>query len=355
MRRLVASTVLLPLVPALLSAQLVRGTVKAADGTPIPGAVVTLLGANGTVASRAVVRPNGFYEVRAPGDGKWQLLLDHAGSKTFLVNPVEVSGLVTQYPIVAAFEPRNLGRLPLSTPDVCRLGLVLDGPEREVWDAVRTDLTALVLAENGRLLMREIHRAKRSWDVAHKRLASEQPQPPLKVNERPFITPSADSLAKSGYVHGDSTYFTFEVPDARVFLSDAFAAKHCFRYASSRTHEGREEVGLAFQPAPKPSVVEIEGTFWLDRETGVLASMEFRYTPPPAEKGSFGGEHRYAQSKDGIWYVKQWLQELPRFAVRPTGQNRAFLTSDRQLREVMAGEMTVAGIEEEAGDATPVP
>lgn len=336
-------------------AQLVRGTVKGPDGAPLSGAVVTLFGPGGTVASRAVVRANGAYELRAPAEGSWQLLLSRTGFESQPQPPVKSSGLVTQHPIVAELVPLRLASLVGSGLDDCRIGIDLGEAERELWTTVRSDLTALVLAESSRLVLRELRRFERTFDVDRRKLFEERTLQPVKVNERPFVTPAPDSLARAGYVRGDSTYFTFDMPDARLVLSEEFAARHCFRIQpQARQVEGRTQVGLAFAPVGKPTVTEVEGTFWLDVAQGRLASMEFRYTPQPAQKGTYGGEQIFGQTADGFWYVARWTQQVPLYAARTSNQNRAMLTPDGQLRQAFVRELSVTALREDGGDAVPV-
>ncbi|MEV0401986.1 MFS transporter [Actinoallomurus sp. NPDC050550] len=52
----------------------IRGVIRNADGTPVPGAAITLIDIRGRQIGRAVARPDGRYEVATPGSGTYVLI-----------------------------------------------------------------------------------------------------------------------------------------------------------------------------------------------------------------------------------------------------------------------------------------
>ena len=82
----------------------------------------------------------------------------------------------------------------------------------------------------------------------------------------------------------------FFAPDASVLLSPSFASTHCFGLVAPPP--GREAlIGIEFRPnAPRRGHPDIEGTFWLDRASAELRSLDFRYTelPAPTERAEPG-------------------------------------------------------------------
>jgi hypothetical protein len=59
--------------------------------------------------------------------------------------------------------------------------------------------------------------------------------------------------------------------------------------------------------------VDITGTFLLDRETGALRSLDYRYTNVPVElaRGGAGGHIEYHRLPTGDWVVRRWSIKLP--------------------------------------------
>lgn len=357
--RLPTLTVVLALATAMPAhAQLLRAVVKSADSVPAAGAILSVLDAQGRAVARAFVQENGFLEVRVPGAGRYGLRLDRAGTEAELLPPVDVSGLVTNLRVTPTRAPSPLGPGPQGVaPGSCRLGLELDGRLADLWESVRFGYVGIALGESGKQLPRMITRFERTLDVEAKKVVESRTLPAIRILERPYPALTADTLAKIGYIHGDSSYFAFELPDARVITSTAFAAQHCFsEVPGERIEEGKSWVGLAFAPAAeKPNRTEIGGVFWLERETARLVAFSFDYRPPPAAKGSFGGQQRYGHTAAGVPYVKTWVLRLPIYASRTTNETRAMLTPDRELRQAFVRTLSVTGVREEGGEAALLP
>ena len=97
-------------------------------------------------------------------------------------------------------------------------------------------------------------------------------------------------------------------PDAEALISDEFAAGHCFRLVPPP--RGREEwLGVAFRPVrDRNGIVEVAGTFWVDRASAELRLLEYRYTNVPAvvERNDAGGRIEFARLESGDWLVNRW-------------------------------------------------
>ncbi|GAB3958795.1 MFS transporter [Actinoallomurus acanthiterrae] len=63
-----------PIAPEVRQGGVIRGVVRNADGTPVPGAAITLIDIRGRQIGRAVARPDGRYEVATPGSGTYVLI-----------------------------------------------------------------------------------------------------------------------------------------------------------------------------------------------------------------------------------------------------------------------------------------
>lgn len=337
--------------------QLVRGTVRNADSTPVPGAIVVLQRANGAPVARGYARENGFFELKAPGEGRYAIAVDRFGFEAAAGAPVDVTGLVTTIALVPQSKRLSFDGVAAAPLD-CRIGIDLDGRARTLHEAVQQSLHALITVESGRQFIRQVTRFQRSLDVEGKKVLEERSVPETRVSERSFLVPGPDSIRKVGYIHGDSTYFTFESPDARILVSESFTATHCFAEApAERTEGGRTLVGLRFEPVGTRTQTEIEGTFWVDRESGALAELEWAYRPQPANRGRFGGVQRFALSPKGsVFYLDSWSQRLPIFSARRSLEKKAELTVlYSQLRFAQGVEMVVSTMREDGGKVTKLP
>ncbi|WP_433178076.1 MFS transporter [Actinoallomurus sp. CA-150999] len=63
-----------PVAPEVRQGGVIRGVIRNADGTPVPGAAITLIDIRGRQIGRAVARPDGRYEVATPGSGTYVLI-----------------------------------------------------------------------------------------------------------------------------------------------------------------------------------------------------------------------------------------------------------------------------------------
>jgi len=137
-----------------------------------------------------------------------------------------------------------------------------------------------------------------------------------------------------------STDYEFHAPDARVLLSPEFLADHCFSIA--RGSEAGAEIGLSFRPVDgrTSKLVDVSGTFWLDRGSLRLQRIEFRY------EGSVNGQSfngsiglvEFTAGPHGAWVIGSWRVRLPLFEISRLSLAGAF---DRRL--------TIGAYHEEGG------
>ncbi len=72
-------------------------------------------------------------------------------------------------------------------------------------------------------------------------------------------------------------------------------------------------MGLGFAPVGGRDVADIEGTFWLDRRTAALRSLEFRYVglDPAVPVEGASGRVELEALPDGAFYVRRWWIRTP--------------------------------------------
>ncbi len=103
-------------------------------------------------------------------------------------------------------------------------------------------------------------------------------------------------------------------------------------------------LGLAFEPVRRRTTPDIEGTLWLERETGKLLFLEFTYdwAPWAEADGVAGGRVEFQEMPSGAWIVRKWWIRMPRMAQVRAG-----------IREVRSA-LRVVGIAETGGEVIQV-
>ena len=337
MRWLTILAFLSPVAPRALDAQQIRGTVRDSAGlVPIAGAVVSVLDSAGLVFARALTDEQGRFRLpSAPA--------------------------LTRVRVVRiGFRPREV-RLPIAGPDgdvgvdlamvavphvleaVEVTGTSICPPRRDrgqalaLWEQARDGLLATVVARETKPPKARWLGFRRELDPRSARIVSQRTHTHAAVVSRPFVAPHrADEFAIRGYMREGAFGRNYEGPDADVLLDESFFSTHCFAI-QPEDNEHRDQVGLAFVPAPgRDTIVEISGVLWMDRTTPALRTLEFRYTglEPAARAANSGGTLAFATMPNGVALMVRWsirMAELGRYQrampsrgqlVMPNGKNR---------------------------------
>jgi hypothetical protein len=80
-----------------------------------------------------------------------------------------------------------------------------------------------------------------------------------------------------------------------------------------------EQIGLGFEPVARTGLVDVAGVLWLDRASGELRNLEYRYelgVGNRAQEGSSAtesatGRIEYRRLDNGGWIVNRWLIRVP--------------------------------------------
>ena len=89
-------------------------------------------------------------------------------------------------------------------------------------------------------------------------------------------TASPRHVEAYGYAEADrDAEATFYTPDGQALASPGFLATHCL---SRLETEGAARVGLAFEPKPDRTVVDVRGVLWIDAESSTPRELVFHYT-----------------------------------------------------------------------------
>ena len=305
--------------PANAHAQTVLARViDDANGQPIVGAQVYLVGADGEVARSALTDDLGrALFVGAFGDA-WRLRAEMIGRAMTEIEAFGVSeGETVSHEIRMASSAIVLEGIEVAASGRCEM---LDRAEglavADVWNEARKALAAASITDQRGLYRYETVRYDRQIDAFTNSVISEERQSRDSYMRTPFESRPADELVRDGFVQQDAGDDVYYAPDATALLSDVFLDTHCFRLARDRNEEGY--LGLEFEPTEDRRVPDVRGVLWLDAATGELQWLEYRYTGLRRELRSprAGGRVDFRRLPDGSWIVPEWWIRMPVIAMR---------------------------------------
>ena len=313
-RRIIALSGLWCLAAGGLAAQEIRGTlVEEPPGRLLRDAVVQLLAGEDSLAASALSSISGRFVLRAPEAGRYRIRVLRIGHSPWVSPFLDLAaGVVRDTTLQVSPQPVTLAEIVVTATTACRISPSGDERMALLFDQART---AMALAEGDSASDLEFRGAtfQRTFNAAGY-LRQELTWPLFSRSDWPIESQSGDSLIRFGFVQPRDTvagpvYFG---PDVPIFFSAAFLDSHCFRLVPAPT--GHEELsGLAFEPAKQGRLPDIEGILWLDRTTGGLSRLVFRYTHlwGWVPKRSVGGEIQFARLPDGRPMVTGWLLRAP--------------------------------------------
>ena len=308
---------------ASLHAQSLKGTVFQRDSaTRAAGVIVVVDNERGAMVARTLSGENGAFDVRLAEPGTYVVRLLRIGFRPTTLAPIAVPAAgVDGVRAILGGEAVMLSAVTVRSENVC--GTTQDAGQviAQLWEEARKALTATELSAGSRALDLDWQAFQFLMDRNAIRAREQSVLLRSGATDRPFVSVSADSLLRDGYVVQDGINLIYRAPDAAALLSNEFAATHCFRVDPPSF--GREQwVGVAFRPTPaRDRMREISGTVWLDRASAQLRLLEFRYTnlPPEANDPEIGGFVEYVRLPTGHWFVARWAIRMPHMVRRTVG------------------------------------
>lgn len=306
-----------------LRAQAVRGTVVMPDGaSPAAGVIIALDHADGTFAARALTDERGTFLIRLTTAGDYRGRALRVGFQPTAISSISVlsTGTATVR-IVLNAAVVTLPSVSVRSQDICR-GQSADGEVvAAIWEEARKALLASGMSADASPLFAEWVEYERMLDATARFVRGQRIKTTRAATTHAFRSVPWQRLSDSGYVVDTDDGTVFHAPDADVLLSDSFASLHCF-HVEPPGAEHRGEIGVGFRPARERSgVSEIEGTFWIDRATSELRSLDYHYTnlPAAAERAKPGGLVEFLRLASGSWLVSRWNIRMPQLsATAPT-------------------------------------
>lgn len=307
--------------PSAAAAQEVRGRVLE-QGTrqPVAGALVALRAPGGVRSASAITTASGTFSVVAPEPGRYTLVVERIGYRTWTSDPISLeAGQTASRTVEVPVEAVRLSEIRVvggeercaESPDA--------GPgTTRLWEEARKALTATRLTEDERRLRYRLLDFRRELEPDGEEVTAEEVTTREGTGLHPYRSLPVEELAERGYVRDSGPGKTYYAPDARALLSDLFLETHCFWTREESAGSGGRQVGLAFRPVDDRDLPDIEGVLWLDESTAELRRLEFRYTnvdlPPGAERAR--GEIRFRRLENGAWIVERWHILIPELARR---------------------------------------
>lgn len=279
--------------------------------------MVSLVAVSGTAASSTSVLSNarGEYAIRAPATGRFRLEAKRIGVQRFVTEPFDLGVGESKILDVTLEAVYRLPEVRIVESDMCVVNESQRSRVASLWDEARTVLTAAQISLRDRLFEGHLTRYARGLDPRSLRVLEESWAERKGLMDRPFVSPSGDSLSRFGYHRTVGEYEYYYAPDADVLLSKAFSRDHCFSVAEGG-RDRRGMIGIGFEPAPGRKLPDVRGTLWLDGRTFELRLVEFRYTLLPPFEGSdrVGGEVHFGKLSNGAWVTSRWFMRFPQFA-----------------------------------------
>ena len=298
------------------AAQRLTGTVTD-QGARVPGAIVMLVGGDGSVAGRAVSKEDGSFSVNAARDGSYTIRVLRIGFRPTMAGPVDLHAATTiRRDIALSGRVWLLPPVQVTDRGQCQIHPDTTAIAFRLWDEARIALLATVLTESEPLGVRLTH-DERTFDASGGKVLVDSSSTSDGSSRKPIVTLTPDSLARGGYAtnddRGGTTYWG---PDANVLLSESFASTHCIRPQLPPADTGSLAgvLGVGFEPADaKRGHVEVRGVLWVDRRSAELRSLDYTYVNVASvvEHAGAGGHVEFLRLPDGSWTVGRWWIRSP--------------------------------------------
>ena len=298
-----------------LAAQVASGTVTdSASHQPIPGAVVTLLGADAAVLGQTITDELGAFRLAYSRSAKSLRVVRIGFQPRSIPLDEAASGADQSFNIVMGPFSATLTTVRVSAQANCP---VSDDRSAALafWDQARAGLLNTVVARKAHPMAVHRYYFQTSFSATNdtiKRFVIYEDSS-SSVETSFTVARSARDLVRLGFAGDPGVVVGYMFgPDADVLLDDAFANGYCFRLAAPSA--GRSaQVGLSFAAADsKRNRVDIAGTLWVDTAARALHDVEFRYVGMPgvAEQFHPGGTISFATTANGVAFIDRWSLRL---------------------------------------------
>lgn len=307
--------------------------------------MIVLLQRSGEELKRALTDAQGRFKLVVPAPGEYTLRADRIGYVS-VARPVDIfAGKPLEIQMAVASQPIALSGITVEAEGRCEVRPADGLAVARVWDEARKALAASDWTQRRKLFRYEIMELTRQLDPLRLRVVEESVGRRAGLHYRPFESIPTAALARKGFVHpveGEIGIYDYFAPDAEVLLSDPFLDTHCMQLVEGYGATAGL-MGIAFEPIPDRRVPDIQGTFWLDRESAALRFLDYRYVglDLPVPTDNIGGRVEFRMLPNGTWIVTRWRIRVPKVALRRTAWAGG-VRSEYELAEIreVGGEVT---------------
>lgn len=311
-----------------LFCQQVSGTAQISESrASSPGTTVVLVGPSGVIVAGTLSGADGRYFLRAPAPGRYRVRARRLGFA-----PDSSSEMNFSVDAVLHFDPllrpitASLQSVSVEGTDRCVVSPGSGAQAFRLWEATQNALSATLAASTGKLFAFRLGRFQREVDAGTGRIIHGSESEMRALSSEPYYSISPDSLATTGFARAEGDSAVYFVPDARTLTSAVFAQTHCMRAIQDRAKP--EQIGLGFEPvagtgeqqsrSANSGLVDVGGVLWLDRASGELRNLDYRYERGAGNRAlgssateSATGRIEYRRLDNGAWIVNRWLIRVP--------------------------------------------
>jgi hypothetical protein len=301
-----------------LFCQQVSGTAQISEShASSPGTTIVLVSQSGVIVAGTLSAADGRYFLRAPSPGRYRVRArrlgfapDSSNEMTFGVDAALHFDPVLK-PIIA-----SLQTVSVEGTDRCVVSPGSGAQAFRLWEATQNALSATIAASTGKQFGFRLGRFQREVDAATGRIIHGSEWEMRALSSEPYYSISPDSLATTGFARTEGDSAVYFAPDARTLTSAVFAETHCMRAIQDGAKP--EQIGLGFEPVAGTGLVDVGGVLWLDRTSGELRNLEYRYERGAGNRAqgssateSATGRIEYRRLDNGGWIVDRWLIRVP--------------------------------------------
>lgn len=335
---------------ASADAQAVRVELRdSSSNAPVSGVLVTALDSAGQRRADGLSGESGMVTLRLPAAGSWTITVRRIGVRPRAIPGLRVADGATQLLSLTIASMQQLLPPVRVTADGSICGREPDGDTRvaRLWEQITLALRAATISQRDKAALPPLMVTERRNELSESlEERSSVVTRQTTGSGRLVAADDPEKLATLGYVRAEANdtraYFA---PDEVVLLSDSFLTTHCFSTPEADADALLAE--LRFKPVRGRKVADVEGTAFVDVNTGELRRITYSYIASrqliPVYAEHAGGEVQVRRLPNGQWIVNKWFIRMPIIGQAQSSQ-----------RLVVTGYHEVAGLVQETR-ATPTP
>jgi hypothetical protein len=317
---------LLSLLPAALTAQVIRGRVLDQSRRPLVGALVELRTATGKSIQIVITSPSGAFQLTAPAPGHYLYRVAGIGFQPRPLTPLDVpaDGVTLPDIVLSTMTTRLPDLIALGRGRYCGKSGLSDDMFAQVLESAHSALqimetmirTHQIAFQTATITTSTFYGAFSNFEAADTAVQT--------LTQWPITSIDPDTLRVVGFGRTVDAGNEYYGPDERVLFSEWFLDSHCFTVDKPKKKGPNDSLYLRFTPAKKTKLIDVGGELVLDAHNLALLQFSFRLTNLPSwmPEEAAGGYMEFSRLVTGIWVAKTWSIWGPRPGISPGGAGR---------------------------------